>query len=75
MESVKTVEDKSGIWNKVEGKDRDRLVNQLRLQAIRDVNESGMLEQMDSLMKQHMRALLGVDDLELSLEIDPVILR
>ena len=69
------MEDKSGIWNKVEGKDRDRLVNQLRLQAIRDVNESGMLEQMDSLMKQHMRALLGVDDLELSLEIDPVILR
>ena len=65
MEGVKTVEDKSGIWNKVDGKDRDRLVNQLRLQAIRDVKESGMLQQMDALMQQNMKALLGVDDIQM----------
>lgn len=65
MESVKTVEDKSGIWNKVNGKDRDQLVNQLRLQAIRDVKESGMLQQMDALMQENMKALLGVDDIQM----------
>lgn len=73
MESVKTVEDKSGIWNKVNGKDRDRLVNQLRVQAIRDVKESGMLEQMDSLMQQNMKALLGVDDIRMEADFGPVV--
>jgi hypothetical protein len=68
MESVKTVEDKSGIWNKVDGEDRDELVNQLRLQAIRDVKESGMLQQMDGLMQQNMKALLGVDDIRIEMD-------
>lgn len=74
MESVKTVEDKSGIWNKVNGKDRDRLVGQLRLQAIRDVKESGLLEQMNSLMHQNMKALLGVEDIRVEEEFKPVVL-
>lgn len=74
MESVKTVEDKSGIWNKVEEKDRDQLVNQLRLQAIRDVKESGMLEQMDALMQQNMKALLGVDDIQMEEDYVPVVI-
>ncbi len=69
MESVKTVEDKSGIWNKVNKKDRDQLVNQLRLQAIRDVKESGILKQMDALMQQNMKALFGVEDIQ----IEPVL--
>lgn len=73
MESVKTVEDKSGIWNKVDGQDRDELVNQLRLQAIRDVKESGMLEQMDALMQQNMKALLGVEDILMEGELSPVV--
>ena len=70
MESVKTVEDKSGIWNKVKGKDRDELVSQLRLQAIRDVKESGMLQQMDALMQQNMKALLGVDEIQIDVELE-----
>lgn len=74
MESVKTVEDKSGIWNKVEGKDRDELVGQLRLQAIRDIKESGMLQQMDGLMQQNMKALLGVDDIRMEAEFAPEVL-
>lgn len=63
MISMETVEDQSGVWNKVEESDRDALTNQLRLQAIRDVKESGMLEQLDSLMRQNMRSMLGVTDL------------
>lgn len=74
MEAVKTVEDKSGIWNKVDGQDRDRLVNQLRLQAIRDVKESGMLQQMNALMQQNMKALLGVDDIEMDGVLEPVVI-
>ena len=74
MEGVKTVEDKSGIWNKVDGKDRDRLVNQLRLQAIRDVKESGMLQQMDALMQQNMKALLGVDDIQMEEAPEPQVI-
>ncbi|MGJ8723439.1 MAG: DUF4230 domain-containing protein [Roseibacillus sp.] len=73
MESVKTVEDKSGIWNKVDGKDRDELIGQLRLQAIRDVKESGMLQQMDALMQQNMKALLGVDDIQMDAEYMPAV--
>ena len=63
MVSVKTVEDTSGLWNKVNKKDRDALVNQLRLQAIRDIKEGGMLEQMSGLMEQNMKAMLGVEDI------------
>lgn len=63
MVTVKTIEDTSGLWNKVDGSDRDALVNQLRLQAIRDVKESGMLAQMNSLMEQNMKAMLGVEDI------------
>jgi len=63
MVSVKTVEDTSGLWNKVDKRDRDALVNQLRLQAIRDVKEGGMLEQMNSLMEENMKAMLGVEDI------------
>ena len=63
MVTVKTVEDSSGLWNKVDESDRDALVNQLRLQAIRDVKESGMLEQMNALMEQNMKAMLGVEDI------------
>ena len=74
MEKVKTVEDRSGIWNKVNGKDRDQLVNQLRLQAIRDVKESGMLEQMDALMQQNMKALLGVDDIQMEEAPEPQVI-
>ena len=74
MESVKTVEDKSGIWNKVKGKDRDELVSQLRLQAIRDVKESGMLQQMDALMQQNMKALLGVDDIQIDVDLESVVI-
>lgn len=74
MESVKTVEDKSGIWNKVDGKDRDELVNQLRLQAIRDVKESGMLQQMDGMMQQNMKTLLGVDDIRMEAEVSPEVI-
>ncbi|MBK1835101.1 DUF4230 domain-containing protein [Roseibacillus ishigakijimensis] len=74
MISVNTIEDKSGIWNKVDERDRDGLVNQLRLQAIRDVQESGMLEQLNSLMAQNMKALLGVDDLVVADELlSPVV--
>lgn len=73
MESVTTVEDKSGIWNKVDGKDRDQLINQLRLQAIRDVKESGMLEQMDALMQQNMKSLLGVDDIQME-DLSPTVI-
>ena len=71
MESVKTVEDKSGIWNKVAGKDRDQLVNQLRIQAIRDVKQSGLLEQMDAKMKEGLKLLLGVEDLKVSVKPEP----
>lgn len=69
MVTVKTVEDTSGLWNKVDESDRDALVNQLRLQAIRDVKESGMLEQMDSLMEQNMKAMLGVEDIVMEEEL------
>ena len=74
MEEVTTVEDKSGIWNKVSGKDRDRLVNQLRLQAIRDVKQSGMLEQLDSLMEQNMKGLLGVEDIQMEPQLQPTVI-
>jgi hypothetical protein len=63
MISVRTLEDSSGVWNKIEESDRDSLVNDLRLQAIRDIKEGGMLEQLDSLMRQNLKSLLGADDL------------
>lgn len=66
--SVQTVEDTSGLWNKVDGKDRDEMVSQMRWQAIRDVNESGLLDQMDQFMRQNMKALLGVEDLVMEVE-------
>lgn len=63
MISVETLEESSGFWNKVTASDRDQLTNQLRLQAIRDVKSSGLLEQLDSLMKQQLKILLGVEEL------------
>lgn len=63
MISVETLEENSGFWNKVTSKDRDQLTNQLRLQAIRDVKGSGLLEQLDTLMKQQFKVLLGVEEL------------
>lgn len=72
MTSVRTLEDSSGVWNKVDESDRDALTNQLRLQAIRNVKESGMLKQLDALMRQNMRSMLGVDDLVL--ERAPVVI-
>ncbi|MEM9080417.1 MAG: DUF4230 domain-containing protein [Verrucomicrobiota bacterium] len=69
MVQVKTLEDTSGFWNKVSERDRDALTNELRLQAIRDVKESGLLEQMDGLMRQQMKGLLGVEDLRVEEEL------
>lgn len=72
MISVRTLEDNSGVWNKVDESDRDALTNQLRLQAIRDVKEGGMLEQLDALMRQNMRSMLGVENLVL--ETGPLVI-
>ncbi|MDP0490780.1 MAG: DUF4230 domain-containing protein [Verrucomicrobiota bacterium JB023] len=64
MLKMNTLEETSGLWNKVKSADRDRLVEELRYQAIRDVKESGMLSQLDELMRLQLRSLLGVEDLE-----------
>lgn len=74
MEDITTMEDKSGIWNKVSGKDRDELVNQLRLQAIRDVKKSGLLEQMDEKMQRDLKFLLGVEDIRTGVSLEPTII-
>lgn len=66
MISVETLEETSGFWNKVTAEDRDQLTNQLRLQAIRDVKSSGLLEQVDQLMQQQLKVLLGVEELAIS---------
>ncbi len=62
MVSVRTLEDKNGVWNKIGNHDRDRLTKELRLQAMKDVKASGMMEALDALMKTNLRGLLGVED-------------